>query len=121
MRLRRRDGGPSDIGPDALYRIGSISKTQTAALILGFVQEGALRLDETIARFALGLPGDERITVRQLLNHTSGLYNYTDDPEFPRHHDWTPRQRLAVAPRMRTISSLARVGTIRTRTTSRSV
>jgi len=89
--------GPSGIAPDALYRIGSISKTHTAAMVLDLVKEGALRLDETIARFALGVPDEDRITVRQLLNHSSGLYNYTDDSEFPSHHDWTPRQRLAAA------------------------
>jgi D-alanyl-D-alanine carboxypeptidase len=89
--------GPSQLTADSRFRIGSITKTYTAAVILHFVAAGALALDDTIASFKLGITNDTQITVRQLLNHTSGLFNYTDDPAFPSHLDWTPRERLQAA------------------------
>jgi D-alanyl-D-alanine carboxypeptidase len=54
-------------------------------------------LDDDLERWLPGLvPSGERITVRQLLNHTSGLYNYTDDlPEPPRR--FRPRELVAIA------------------------
>jgi len=91
--------GIDALAPDALYRIGSITKTYTAALIQDFVARGELRLDDTIARFGLNVPNEDTITIRQLLEHSSGLFNYNEDPDFPEHMDWTPRERLAVAAR----------------------
>lgn len=89
--------GRETISVDALWRIGSITKTYVAALVLDFVREGKVDLDDTIARFDLGLPNEQEITVRQLLNHSSGLFNYNEDAEFPQHTGWTPKERLAVA------------------------
>jgi D-alanyl-D-alanine carboxypeptidase len=89
--------GASKLAPDALYRIASITKTYTSAVILHFVATGAVGLDETIARFALGVPNETTITVRQLLDHTSGIFDYTQDPDFVTHLDWTPAERIAVA------------------------
>ncbi|WIX90812.1 serine hydrolase domain-containing protein [Amycolatopsis sp. DG1A-15b] len=56
------------------FRIGSVSKTFTAALVLKLAAKGRLGLDEPIAKYLPGLlPYPEPITVRQLLQHTSGL------------------------------------------------
>ncbi|WP_327351613.1 serine hydrolase domain-containing protein [Streptomyces sp. NBC_01304] len=68
------------------YRIGSTTKTFTATVLLQLVGEGKLRLDDTVEKW---LPGvvrgnghdGSKITVRQLLNHTSGIFNYTNDPQ----------------------------------------
>jgi CubicO group peptidase (beta-lactamase class C family) len=68
------------------FRVGSVTKSFVATVVLQLVGEGRLGLDDTLERWLPGLvPGGERITVRELLQHTSGLYNYTDDlPEPPR-------------------------------------
>jgi D-alanyl-D-alanine carboxypeptidase len=86
------------------FRIGSVTKTFTATVILQLVGEGKLGLDDTVERWLPGLvPGGERITVRQLLNHTSGLFNNTEDPAFldslirDRLRQWSPRELVAVA------------------------
>jgi D-alanyl-D-alanine carboxypeptidase len=89
--------GTSKLAPQALYRVGSITKTYTAAVILHFVAAGTVGLDDTVARFSLGIPNDAQITLRQLLDHTSGIFNYTDDPAYPSHLDWTPQERLQIA------------------------
>jgi D-alanyl-D-alanine carboxypeptidase len=71
------------VSPDMLFGIGSITKTFTTATILQLASEGQFALDDTIGRWISGLPNiSGRITVRQLLAHTSGLYNYTDSPDF---------------------------------------
>jgi D-alanyl-D-alanine carboxypeptidase len=79
------------------FRVGSVTKSFVATLVLQLVAEDRLRLDDNLERWLHGLvPGGERITVRQLLNHTSGLYNYTDDlPEPPRR--FRPRELVAIA------------------------
>ena len=62
------------------FRIGSVTKSFVATVVLQLVAEGKLRLDDRLQRWLPGvIPGGELITIRQLLNHTSGLYNYTDD------------------------------------------
>ncbi len=56
------------------FRIGSVSKTFTATLVLKLAAKGRLGLDEPVAKYLPGLlPYPEPITVRQLLQHTSGL------------------------------------------------
>jgi D-alanyl-D-alanine carboxypeptidase len=87
--------GPSGLDENMLFRIASVSKTYVAAAVLGLVSEGKLGLDETIEGYGFGLPNEDRITIRQLLNHTSGLYNYTSDPAFE--SGWTPEERLQSA------------------------
>ncbi|MEU7485586.1 serine hydrolase [Streptomyces sp. NPDC042319] len=67
------------------FRAGSLTKTFIATVVLQLTAEHRLSLDDTVGRLLPGLaPGatDPRgITVRELLDHTSGLYNYTVDPE----------------------------------------
>ena len=67
--------------PDDRFRIASITKTYVAAVVLQLVDEGALRLDEPVAGRLPGVfpPGKAAITVRQLLNHSSGLYDSMND------------------------------------------
>ncbi|WP_309318418.1 serine hydrolase domain-containing protein [Streptomyces salinarius] len=96
------------------YRVGSITKTFVATVVLQLEAEGRLSLDDTVDEW---LPGvvegngnhGDRITLRRLLNHTSGIYNYTADEEFARTHfardgflehrydTVTPRQLVAIA------------------------
>ncbi len=69
------------LGDTSRFRIGSITKTFVATVVLQLVDEGRITLDGTIAdQLPDVVPGGERITVRQLLNHTSGLYDYMKNP-----------------------------------------
>ncbi|MGW0522228.1 serine hydrolase domain-containing protein [Crossiella sp. NPDC003009] len=62
------------------FRVGSITKTFATTVTLQLVGEGRIGLDDPVSRHLPGLlPDGDRITVRNLLQHTSGLYNYTDD------------------------------------------
>ncbi|MEV1199514.1 serine hydrolase domain-containing protein [Microbispora rosea] len=67
---------------DARFRAGSITKTFVATAVLQMVAEDRLRLDDTVEHWLPGLvdgTGNDgrRITLRMLLNHTSGLFDYT--------------------------------------------
>ncbi|MFD8785931.1 serine hydrolase domain-containing protein [Kitasatospora sp. NPDC059599] len=72
-RWRGTSGG--DVPADARFRIGSISKVFTSTVMLQLAAEGEVDLDGTVQRYLPGLlPADyPAVTVRQLLNHTSGL------------------------------------------------
>ena len=90
----------SALRPTAEFRVGSITKTFVATIVLQLVGEGRVTLDEPVARRLSGLlRNGDRITVRQLLNHTSGLPNYSDDPELfagiVQNRIWTPRELVA--------------------------
>ncbi|HZF68447.1 MAG TPA: serine hydrolase [Gemmatirosa sp.] len=64
-------------GPGTVYRVGSITKQFTAAAILQLVEQGRLALGDTLGRFLPQYPRWRHVTVRQLLNHTSGIPSYT--------------------------------------------
>jgi D-alanyl-D-alanine carboxypeptidase len=64
---------------DGHFRIGSNTKTFIAALVLRLVAEGRIELDTPAADYLPRLGLDERITVRMLLQHTSGVFNYTGE------------------------------------------
>ncbi len=65
--------------PRTVYRIGSITKQFTSALVMQLVQEGRIALDDTIQKFLPGYPAQgHRVTIRQLLTHTSGIKSYTE-------------------------------------------
>ena len=62
------------------FRVGSITKTFVATLVLQLVGEGKLSLDDTVEQRLPGvIPNGKAITVRQLLNMTSGLFDYLND------------------------------------------
>lgn len=66
---------------DSVIRLGSITKQFTAAVILQLVGEGKVSLDDPVSRFYRGYPAPGgAATVRQLLNHTSGIQSYTGIP-----------------------------------------
>jgi D-alanyl-D-alanine carboxypeptidase len=89
---------------DDRFRVGSITKTFVATIALQLVAEQKLTLEDTVARWLPRVvPGGERITVRQLLDHTSGLFAVGGDRDFvtqaSRHplRVWTPREIVAIA------------------------
>lgn len=80
--------------PDALYQIASISKQFTAAAILILRDQGRLSLDDHVSKYLPGITAGDRITIRQLLSHTSGLQDYwPQDYSFAAmEHPVTPQQ-----------------------------
>src|SRR5262245_15957658 len=69
--------------PRATYEIGSITKQFTAASILLLAEQGKLSLDDELTKFFPDYPTQgNRVTIRRLLNHTSGIKGYTELPEF---------------------------------------
>jgi D-alanyl-D-alanine carboxypeptidase len=72
------------IAPDMVFRIGSVTKQFTAVAILMLEEQGKLRLDQKISEILPDYPKaqGEQVSIEQLLNHTGGIPNYTDDPEF---------------------------------------
>lgn len=70
------------VEPATAFELGSVTKTYTAALVLQLVEAGRLRLDDTLAGWYPDLSGARRITLRQLLNHTSGLHDPLQEDEY---------------------------------------
>ncbi|WP_329276830.1 serine hydrolase domain-containing protein [Streptomyces sp. NBC_01451] len=99
---------------DDNFRAGSITKTFIATVLLQLEAEGRVSLDDTVDKW---LPGVVRgnghdgrsITLRQLLNHTSGIFSYTDDERLQsevflpegffknRYRTWTPDEIVGIA------------------------
>ena len=104
--------------------MGSITKTAIAVIALQLVGEGTLSLDDTIEWLPGMVPNGGSITIRMLLNHTSGIFNYTDDSDFfasvlagPYRH-WRPREVIAVAVSHPPVFPPERAGRTATRATS---
>ncbi|MDR3404196.1 MAG: serine hydrolase [Chthoniobacter sp.] len=70
------------ITPETKFRIGSVTKQFTAAAILKLAEQGKLSISDPLAKYFPGVPNAEKITLRHLLTHTSGLHSYTDRPDF---------------------------------------
>jgi D-alanyl-D-alanine carboxypeptidase len=86
------------------FRVGSLTKTFTATLVLQLSEEHRLSLGDSVERWLPGLvPNGDAISVRQLLQHTSGLYDYAADPATFQpfatdpHYSWNPRDLVAIA------------------------
>jgi D-alanyl-D-alanine carboxypeptidase len=105
-RTTRLVGGLADIAQkkpmrgNEHFKIASVTKTYTATVALQLVGEGKLSLDDTVEQRLPGLvPNGNRISIRQLLNHTSGLYDFEADPRYLKPYlsgnfgyYWSPRQ-----------------------------
>ncbi len=77
---------------DTRYAIGSVSKQIVAAAVLLLAEDGKLRLDDPVSKHLAGLTSGEEITIRHLLNHTSGYRDY-----YPQDYVF-PAMKLAVEP-----------------------
>jgi D-alanyl-D-alanine carboxypeptidase len=98
----RADTSGTPLEPDDAFRIGSITKTFTAVMILQLVDEGRLGLDDPVAKYLPDAPLIDGVTVRQLLNHTSGLPDVVELPSFlptiftDPERTWTPEDALGL-------------------------
>jgi D-alanyl-D-alanine carboxypeptidase len=111
--LADRDSGAAPT-PDVLFAIASISKLFVATVAMQLVQEGWLSLDQTVEHWLPGMiPHGDRIAVRHLMNHTSGLPDYLDEPFAEaaladRSRMWTPRELVASALQRRPSAAVGR-------------
>ncbi|WP_138733419.1 serine hydrolase domain-containing protein [Modestobacter excelsi] len=113
LRLQEKDGAPitvtsgtkelsGDSGvvdPRIPWGIGSVTKTFVAVVVLQLAEEGRIDLDAGIDGYLPDLAGADRITPRQLLQHTSGLGEYIEQPAVldDARRVWTPAELIAVA------------------------
>lgn len=85
------------------FRIASNTKTMTAAIIMQLAQEGKLKLSDPVSKYVDGVPNGDKLTIAQLLEMRSGLYNYTESPQIADSLDndpkkvWTPAELLSIA------------------------
>jgi D-alanyl-D-alanine carboxypeptidase len=96
-------GTTNSPGAGTYFRIASNTKTMTAAVIMQLAQEGKLALVDPVSKYVTGVPNGDHITIAELLDMRSGLYNYTYAPEISAAADrdpakvWTPAELLALA------------------------
>lgn len=84
------------VTPETVFPIGSVTKTMTALAIQQLVAAGKVELDAPVGRYLPDLPSPARdVKIRYLLDHTSGLVNYTDEPGFP-HESQAPMSRADI-------------------------
>lgn len=91
----------TQVSPDMMFAIGSITKNMVASLTLQLADEGVLSLEDSLGKWLPAYPNiDEGVTIRQLLNHTSGIYQYFsnqaiwDEIERDRARVWTHAEVL---------------------------
>ncbi|WP_438486729.1 serine hydrolase domain-containing protein [Streptomyces sp. S186] len=98
-------GTDRPVPADGRFRISCITKPFVAVAVLQLVAEGRIDLDRTVESYLPGLlPHGEKITIRQLMQHTSGLYNYMDSFQKPgdrflrdRYKHFEPEDLVAIA------------------------
>lgn len=90
------------IAPEMVFAIGSITKNFVAVLTLQLAEEGMLSLDDPLSKWLPEYPYvNSKITIRQLLNHTSGIYMFWDNQQIwddlkkDRAKVWTPEEVLS--------------------------
>ncbi|WNV87279.1 serine hydrolase domain-containing protein [Umezawaea sp. Da 62-37] len=101
--VRADAAGEAEVG--GYFRIGSVTKTFVATVVLQLVDEGRVGLDDPVGAYVDGVPNGDRMTVRQVLNHTSGLYDYAHEEGLStnrwrgaaRFREYRPAELLAVA------------------------
>jgi D-alanyl-D-alanine carboxypeptidase len=88
---------------DDHFRIASNTKTFTATAVLQLVDKGNLRLEDDLEKFIPGIPYGNQITIKELLNMSAGVYDFTSDEELvkkfvddPLLPGWTPQDLIPV-------------------------
>ncbi len=88
------------VAPTTAFSVGSVSKTFLAALILQLADEGRLSLDDPVVRWLPTAAAPADATLRELLDHTSGIYDFFSNPAIDpalladRRRAWTPARAL---------------------------
>jgi D-alanyl-D-alanine carboxypeptidase len=88
--------------PDDLFRIGSISKLFASLTVLSLVDDGLVDLDAPLSQYIDRADIDAAVTVRDALQHTSGIPDYTESPDFldvllaDTGREWTPEESIGL-------------------------
>jgi D-alanyl-D-alanine carboxypeptidase len=94
-------GASRDVPETALHLIGSATKTYVASLVLLLAEDGVLSLSDPVSTWIPDVPGGDAVRVQHLLNHTSGIFNYTSDATFVAEQlsrrAYTPRELVDIA------------------------
>jgi CubicO group peptidase (beta-lactamase class C family) len=72
------------VNANTVFRIGSLTKQFTAAGMLLLAEQGKLTIDDKLSLYLPNFPRANEVTLRDLLNHTSGIHNFTEGPEIDR-------------------------------------
>ncbi|MFO1080481.1 MAG: serine hydrolase domain-containing protein [Reyranellaceae bacterium] len=92
-----RNAGDAPVGQDTLFQMGSTTKSFAAAILLQLESEGRLTLDDTLGRWLPEYPAWKDVSLRRLLNMTSGLPNYSETEAMSRAWIETPQRILSAA------------------------
>jgi len=65
--------------PKSVFQMGSVTKQFTAQIVLKLAEAGKISLEDKLNKFIPAYPNGNKITIKNLLTHTSGIYNYTED------------------------------------------
>ncbi len=90
------------IAPASTFRIGSITKQFAAAAILKLVEQGKISLQDPLSIYIPDFPKGDRVTIHQLLTHTSGIHSFTNTPDFIK----TVKKSIPQAEMLKKIASL---------------
>jgi D-alanyl-D-alanine carboxypeptidase len=92
-------GNPDYAKQTSLWRVYSVTKTFVSASILSLVKEGTVSLDDPLSRWVPNVTGTTGVTVRMLLDHRSGIFDYGEDPTFycTKTKPWTPQEIVDLA------------------------
>lgn len=99
----RTTGGGDPVTTSDVFRLGDLTHTMTASVVLLLQQQGRLAMTDPIAKYVDGVPNGDRITIADLGTNNSGLANYTEDPVFAQAYaadpkrTWTPPELLQIA------------------------
>jgi CubicO group peptidase (beta-lactamase class C family) len=78
---------------DGIYQVASLTKQFTAAVIMQLEKEGKLTLLDKLSKYFPEYPDGKKIEISHLLNHTSGLYDFINDPELLKKNVSIPSQK----------------------------
>jgi len=86
---------------NTIFQIGSITKQFTSAIILQLEEQKKLSLQDSLAKYIPDYPNGNKITIEQLLTHTAGVYNYTNDAVFMKNESMHPISRDSLIARFK--------------------
>lgn len=90
--------GPTKTAATDVHMMGSVTKTLVSSAVLKLVEDGKLSLDDSVSRWIPDVPGGDAVRVRHLLQHTSGLAEFTGPGwflQYTTNHSFTPQELLS--------------------------